>query len=132
MLVPAAILVLVILGSIAADSALAFLGQRELENFAATAATSAASAGLDPAAFYNDQHVAIDPQRANDIVQTLQEQIGTNVHDVRVVVVVDGADIKVTATGTVNDLFAPAIPGVHHSWRVHASARATARQLALP
>ena len=129
MLVPAAVLVLVILGSIAVDSAVGFLGQRELENFAASASASAASAGLDPGAFYTDHRIVVDPGKADAIVQGMRGQIGSGVHDVQLIVTVDGNQVTVTATGQVDDLFAPVIPGVHHTWNVRATARATARQV---
>jgi hypothetical protein len=127
MLMPAAVLVLVILGSIAVDSAVAFLGQRELNNFTATAATTAASAGLDQAAFYHDQHIVIDPQRAADITSVLEARVGSGVHDLRVNVTVTGNEVTVTASGVVNDILANAIPGVRHVWAVQATSRATAR-----
>ena len=129
MLVPAAVIVLVILGSIAVDSAIVFLGQRELENFTASAATSAASAGLDASAFYTDHRIVIDPERADAIAQAMRSEIGAGVHDVQVVVTVNDSQVTVSATGTVDDLFAPVIPGVRHQWSVRATARATARQV---
>ena len=127
MLMPAAVLVLVILGSIAVDSAMAFLGQRELDDYTASVATTSASAGLDAAAFYNERRIVVDPQRAADIAQRLQARIGSGVHDVQVLVTVNGSEVTVSATGVVDDLFARAIPGVHHRWTVRAESRATAR-----
>jgi hypothetical protein len=132
MLMPAAVLVLVMLGSIAVDSAVAFLGQRELDNFTASAASTAASAGLDKAAFYGDQRIVIDPQQAADIAATLQAQIGSGVHDVHVTVTVNGNEVTVAATGVVDDILAKALPGVRHKWGVRAISRATARAVAPP
>jgi Flp pilus assembly protein TadG len=129
MLMPAAVLVLVILGSIAVDSAVAFLGQRELSNFTATAAATAASAGLDQAAFDHDQRVAIDPHRPEAITSALQGHVGSGVHDLSVQVTVDGSQVTVTASGVVDDILAKAIPGVRHAWTVHATSRATARSV---
>jgi hypothetical protein len=130
MLIPAAVLVLVMLGSIAVDSALGFLGQRELENFTAASAATAASVGLDQAAFYHDRRVVIDPQLAADIAAGLQTHIGSGVHDVHVTVTVDGNQVTVAATGAVDDILAKAIPGVRHQWSVRAVSRATARAVA--
>ena len=130
MLVPAAILVLVILGSIAVDSSLAFLGQRALNNFTSDAANSAASAALDPAAFYTSGRIVIDPQRADDIAATLAQHVGGGVRDLSFTVTTSANAVTVTAVGTVDDLFAHAIPGVRHSWKVRATSTATARQVA--
>jgi Flp pilus assembly protein TadG len=132
MLVPAAVLVLVILGAIAVDSAVAFLGQRELDNYTASAATTAASAGLDPSAFYTNARVVIDPQRADDIAKALQSQVGSGVHDLHVAVTVEGGRVTVAATGVVDDVFARALPGQHHSWHLRAASTATAHPLPLP
>jgi hypothetical protein len=132
MLVPAAVLVLVILGSIAVDSSIAFLGQRALNNFTSEAANSAASAALDQAAFYTQGRIAIDPVRADDIVTALRRNIGSGLHDVNVTVTTQGAEVTVAAVGTVDDLFATVIPGVRHHWRVSAVSSATARQVNRP
>ena len=132
MLVPAAVLVLVILGSIAVDSSLAFLGQRELSSFTTQAANDAAAAALDQSAFYTQDRVVIDPRRADDVVATLRRNIGGAVHDVHITVTTAGNQITITADGTVDDLFARVLPGVRHVWHVRAASSATARQLALP
>jgi hypothetical protein len=132
MLVPAAVLVLVILGSITVDSSLAFLGQRALNNFTSDAAETAASAAIDPAAFYGQGRIVINEQSADAVVSTLSQHIGSGVRDVTFTVSTVGDNVTVTATGTVEDIFARAIPGVRHSWRVQARSTATARQLAAP
>ena len=51
MLMPAAVLIVILLGSIAVDFAVVFLGQRDLGAAAAAAANNAATYGLDEAAF---------------------------------------------------------------------------------
>jgi hypothetical protein len=132
MLIPAAVLVLVILGAIAVDSSLAFLGQRELNTFTTQAANDAAAASLDQGAFYNQGRIAIDPQRADDVVASLRRNIGSSVHDVHVTVTATGNQITVSADGTVDDLFATVLPGARHQWHVRASSSATVRQLAVP
>ena len=132
MLVPAAVLVLVILGSIAVDSSLAFLGQRELNSFTTEAANDAAASAFDQAAFYNQGRIIIDPQRADDIVAALRRNIGNSVHDVRVTVTTTANQITVRAEGTVDDVFARVLPGVRHQRRVEATSSATTRQVAAP
>jgi hypothetical protein len=132
MLVPAAVLVLVVLGSIAVDSSLAFLGQRELNSFTTQAANDAAAAALDQGAFYRQGRIALDPQRADDVVAALRRNVGSAVHDLHVKVTTTGNQITVTADGTVDDLFARVLPGVRHEWHVQATSSATARQIAAP
>ncbi|HEX9531019.1 MAG TPA: hypothetical protein VF954_07765, partial [Acidimicrobiales bacterium] len=69
LLVPAAVLVLVILGAIAVDSAVVFLGQRELANGADAAANDAATAFSDPAFYRAGGTTAIDSRQATAVVE---------------------------------------------------------------
>ena len=79
MLVPAGVLVLVILGAIAVDSAIAFLAQRELTGAAAAAANDAAAAAISDQTFYSGQPsarpgaVEIDDEAARRVVQAALE-----------------------------------------------------------
>jgi Flp pilus assembly protein TadG len=130
MLVPAAMLVLIVLGAIAVDSSLAFFAQRELDNYATSAANSAAASALDANAFYNHGQIVVDPAAAQRVAAVLRSEIGGGVHDVTVQVATAASHVTVTAAGTVNYIFAPAIPGVAHSLRVRATATATAHQVA--
>ena len=130
MLVPAAVLVLVILGAIAVDSASVFLGRRQLNNFTTAAANDAASAALDPSAFYNGDRIVIDAVRAKAIVGTLETRLPHLLHDVRTTVEVRGNQVTVTATATVEYIFARAIPGVAHASVVRSSTTASARVVA--
>jgi hypothetical protein len=67
---PAAVLVLVILGAIAVDSGAVFLAQRELVDAAAGAANDAAGAALEDAAFYRGGGtLAIDAQHAQRVAE---------------------------------------------------------------
>ena len=69
MLMPAAVLVLVVLGAIAVDFSIAFLGERELANAASAAANDAAAAAVDQMVFRTTGQVVLDCARANDIAQ---------------------------------------------------------------
>lgn len=132
MLVPAAMLVLIILGAIAVDSSLTFLAQRELDNYATSAANNAAASALDTGAYYARTQIVVNQVAAEQEAALLRTQIGNGVHDVTVRVTTNANMVTVTAQGTVDYVFAPVIPGVHHSARVQATSTATARRLATP
>lgn len=132
MLVPAAVLVLVILGAIAVDFSVAFLGQRELTSAAAAAANDAASA-LAAGRFYEGGGgspagtVAIDEGRADGAArQALSARAprGVSVEDVRVDP--SGGQVCVVVRGRVDYLFSRAVPGMGDGAVVHGRATATA------
>ena len=68
MLMPAAVLVLVVLGAIAVDHAVVFGVQRELIGDAQDAANDAAAYGLDPAAVRSGRH-AYDADRVEEAIR---------------------------------------------------------------
>ena len=127
MLIPAAVLVLVILGAIAVDSAVVFLGQRQLNDFTTSAANDAAAAAVDPASFYNRSRIAIDESRADAVVALLKTRLPRALEQVRTTVTVEGEQVTVTATASVEGIFSPAIPGVARRTTVRSSSTATAR-----
>ena len=111
MLVPAGVLVLVVLGAIAVDSAVAFLGQREASNAAAAAANDAAGAAVSDAAFYRGGSVVLDPARAREAAQAAVAAravrgLVVDAVDVRV----DGPGVCVTVRGRVPYVFARSVP----------------------
>ena len=126
-LVPAAVLVLVVLASIAVDSAAVFLGQRQLAEVAATAATDATGA-ISESTFYRSGAIALDPAEAQRIAAA--SVAAQNLHGgaltgpVRVVVV--GRQVCVSMSGQVPLIFGRAVPGVPRVIGVHATAIATA------
>jgi Flp pilus assembly protein TadG len=132
MLVPAAVLVLVVLGAIAVDSAVVFLAQRDLANRTAAAANDIAGSAASDAAFYGEGRIAIDVDTARRITAAAfspavrPDGYERWAADVRVV---DGDQrtVEVTATAEVHYVFATAIPGVHHTATVSARSVATAR-----
>ena len=131
MLMPAAVLILVILGAIAVDSAVVFLAERELANATAAAANDAATAAVSDAAFYGAGEVTIDPAQAQQVaVDALRLRLpeGGPVGAISLTgdpeVLVSGRQVCVTARATVRHIFARAIPGVARE--AHVSARSTA------
>ena len=132
MLVPAAVLVLVILGAIAVDFSVAFLGQRELTSAAAAAANDASTA-IAETRFYRGGdagapgEVVIDQSRAARVVdQALVSRAprGVSVEGVRVDP--SGGQVCVVLRGRVDYVFARAIPGMTDGAVVHGRATATA------
>jgi hypothetical protein len=134
MLVPVLVLVLIVLGAIAVDSATVALGQRELADYTSQAADQGAAVALNDSAFYNNGVLRLDPGVAETLAATMRAQIGNAVHDVRdqVTVAPNGTTVTVEAWGTVDAIFARAVPGVAHQHTVHAISHASPRPLALP
>lgn len=127
LLVPAGVLVLVVLGAIAVDFALAFLGQRELAGAAAAAANDAAAAALSDAAFYGDGAVAVDPVRAEAVaIEAVGARRPGGVEVTSVSARVVGPQVCVTVEGRVSYLFSPVVPGVSRGAVVRGQAVATA------
>jgi Flp pilus assembly protein TadG len=126
MLVPAAVLVLVVLGAIAVDSAVAFLGQREASNAAAAAANDAAAA-LSDASFYGSGALVVDQGRARSVAAaavSARSSRGLVVDDIAVQV--DGPAVCVTVRATVPYIFGRGLPGAAHAARVTGRAAAMA------
>ncbi|HET7489152.1 MAG TPA: hypothetical protein VFJ85_14570 [Acidimicrobiales bacterium] len=130
MLAPAAVLVLIVLGAIAVDSAVVVLGQRELSTAATAAANDAAAAALSDAGFYgHDGAVDIDQTRASQVVNDVLEQAdlrGVHRDGSPDVEVVGPGQVCVRLTGHVDAIFARAVPGVPRTHTVHGRATATA------
>ncbi len=130
MLVPAGVLVLVVLGAIAVDSAIAFLGQRQLADAATAAANDAAVAALSDEALYGAgtaAHLAVDPGLAQRVVdQALAAQTVRGVEGVTAEVRTAGPVVCVTLTGYVPYLFAKAVPGAAQGTTVTGRAVASA------
>ena len=131
MLMPAAVLIVILLGSIAVDFAIAFLGERELASLAAAAANDAATAAIDEALFRESGAFRIDEDRARRVARAALEGSSSELDDidfeVRVVDVAGEPAVRVTVRGVVEYVFAKAIPGVDATVEVEASATAVAR-----
>lgn len=130
MLMPAAVLVMVVLGSIAVDFSIAFLGEREVAGLAAAAANDAVTAGLDVDRFRADGEYTLDPALVEQVVAATIDASSTEVDlqdPVVELLVVDGAPaVRVTLRGTIGYVFAPAIPGAPDRTTVEATALAVA------
>lgn len=127
MLVPAAVLVLVILGAIAVDSAVVFLAQRELANRTAAAANDIAGMGLGDDDLYRRGEVALSPDRADRQIALVFDAVAPAGFDIiSAVAEVNGAEVVVRAKAEVRHLFAPAIPGARRTTTVQSTSRATA------
>jgi Flp pilus assembly protein TadG len=126
-LVPAAVLVLVVLGAIAVDSAVAFLGQREVSNAAAAAANDAAGAALSDSAFYGSGTLVVDPVAARTVaVRAVSARLSRGVEVESVDVEVAGPSVCVTVRGRVPYVFARSLPWTPSSALVTGQAGAVA------
>jgi uncharacterized membrane protein len=133
-LIPAVVLVLVILGAICVDSAITYLGHRQLQDFADSLAQQVATASLDQPAFYQQGAVALNPTvtstgaTVTSLVAQAEQVADDNgaLHqlDATVSFSPDGKTVSVTATATVDDLFGPSVGG-QRSVRIAATGSAT-------
>lgn len=104
MLMPAAVLIVLLLGAIAVDSAIVHLRQRQALDVAFDAANDAAGAGLDVARVRERGEIAYDPSRVEEIAGQTVEAAG--IDGLRLVsAVVDGDAVVVTVAVTVEHLF---------------------------
>ena len=129
MLVPAAVLVLLVLGAICVDSAIVFLAQRDLANRTAAAANDIAGFAVSDASFYEDGGaVALEGERAEAFVrlafdaQRLPGGFETWSADAEVA----GDSVTVVAVAEVRSLFAAAVPGGPETTTVRARSVARA------
>ena len=129
MLVPAAVLVLLVLGAICVDSAIVFLAQRDLANRTAAAANDIAGFAVSDAAFYDaGGAVALDDGRADAFVRLsfdpgrLPGGFASWSADAEVA----GDSVTVAAEAEVRSLFAAAVPGGPETTTVRARSVARA------
>ena len=129
MLVPAGVLVLLMLGAIAVDSAVVFLAQRDLSNRTSAVANDVAGFASSDDAFYRDGVVQLDGARAAAYTQLAfapdrtpagYESWGATAE------VASERTVSVRAWAEVRYLFAKAVPGMPDTTRVHAESVATA------
>jgi hypothetical protein len=123
----AAVLVLVVLGAIAVDAAVVFLGQRELGSATAAAANDAAGAAFADAPFYEGGQVELDPAAAARVADaSIRARLARGVDFVgspRVTIV--GRQVCVEAEAVVKRIFGAAIPGVSRTVTIHARSAAS-------
>jgi uncharacterized membrane protein len=131
MLMPAAVLVVLLLGAIALDQSSVYLAQRELTDLAASAANDATTFGLDPG-LLRGGHAHLDRRRVEQAVARSIE-----VHALRgllpdlTTIAIDPATGEVTVglARHVDYFFAKSIPGANRGRDVtaHATAAPEAR-----
>ena len=130
LLMPAGVLIVVILGSIAVDFGIAFLAERELSSLAESAANDAATAAVDVEHLRATGEFRLDPDRVDAVVAATLAASSTEVEleppDVAVVVVDGDPAVRVRLTGWVDYVFAPALPGGPDGIQVAAGAVAVA------
>lgn len=104
MLMPAAVLIVLLLGAIAVDSAIVYLGQRQAYNVAFDAANDAAGAGFDAGIARETGDIVYDPVR----VETLATEAvaASTISDLRLVsTTIDGDEVAVTVEIEIDHLF---------------------------
>lgn len=130
MLMPAAVLVLVVLGAIAVDSAVLFLGEREVANGAGAAAQDVAAALVDEEWYRSTGEVRVrcDADRVLDVATTSFAARAPDWLDaVRVEpVACTGTRVVVRVTATVGLVFSTALPGGRDRATVSATGAAVA------
>jgi len=132
LLVPAGVLVVVVLASIAVDFGIAFLGERELADLAASAANDAVTAAVDEDLLRRTGEFRLDPAEVGDVVAATLARSSTEVAldppEVEVTTVGGEPAVRVRLTGRIRYVFAPGLPGGPDGADVGASAVAVARR----
>ncbi len=133
-LMPAAVFVLLVFAAIAVDFAVIFLGEREVADAAAAAANNAVVAAIGEQPFYTCGELSLDQATAETVAtqaveaRTSDAVVPSQV-DVDIGSTVAGVPkATVTVTGTVDLIFASAIPGASPTAEVSATSVATAEQ----
>ena len=127
MLMPAAVLVVLLLGAIAFDLSVVFLRQRQASSLAVDVANDLATAALDEGAFRSDGTYRLDPDRADQLAETMvgASDLHDEVVDVEVnVLSPDSVEVRLVLA--VDYVFAKAIPGTSDGTTVEATATAVA------
>lgn len=128
MLVPAGVLVLILLGAIAIDSAVVMLAQRDLQHRTAAVANDAVALSVDEEIFYDEGAVRLSPERARTYAAASFSDANRPEHYRAwgVEAVAGDLRIEVRAWADVSSIFLKAIPGMAESTRVEARSVATA------
>ena len=124
MLMPAAVLVLFLLASLAVDSALVWTAQRELANRAAAAANDIAATAVDEDHFYRTGTVALDEREAHAILaEHLASEAGGALHAISVDDLRMGpTTVRLSVSARTDAIFAPAFANLRDNRTVHATA----------
>lgn len=126
MLVPAAVLIVLVMASIAVDMSLLHLRQRQALDLAAGAANDAATAAADRAAL-RDGDVVVDEEAAGRVVAAVVEASDRAADVVGAPQVrITGDVVEVEVALEVDYIFAGVVPGAPDGRTVRATAAATA------
>jgi hypothetical protein len=133
MLMPAGLLIVLVLASIAVDMSLVHLRKRQAFELAAAAANDAATAAVDQGRLRTTDDYVLDPERALAVVadvvaasELAPELAGPPV------VTVTAAGVRVELALEADYIFAGVVPGAPDGTEVTASATATAAPSAVP
>jgi hypothetical protein len=129
-LMPVAALIFLVLGSIAVDAAIAYMGEREVGNLASAVANDAATQGIDVAHYYATGELVILPERVQAVADAARARNdGGHLEGLEIDTQVVGAGrVLVRVHATVRSLFARALPNGLEERDVDASAEATAQR----
>jgi hypothetical protein len=128
MLMPAGLLIVLVLASIAVDMSLVHLRKRQAFELAAAAANDAATAGVDQAELRTTHAYVLDPERTRAVVGDVVAGSELAAHLVGPpVVTITGADVRVELALEADYIFAGVVPGAPDGTVVGATATATAR-----
>jgi Putative Flp pilus-assembly TadE/G-like len=127
MLMPAGLLVVLVLASIAVDMSLVHLRKRQAFELAAAAANDAATAGVDQGRLRTTHDYVLDPDRTRAVVDDVVAASELAPHLARPpVVTVTAAGVRVELALEADYIFADVVPGAPDGTEVTASATATA------
>lgn len=129
-LMPAAALVFIVLGSLAADAAIAYLGEREVSNVAAAIANDAATQSIDLDRYYATGQIVLLPERVRAVADAaLARESGHHLESLQIDSEVIAPDrVRVSVRARVRSLFAKALPSGLEYRTVDAAAEATAER----
>ena len=125
MLMPAGVLIVLLLGSIAVDFSIVFMAERELLSAASAAANDAATIGVDEHLLRTTGRFRLVPAKVEQAVEdSLRAQANPLLDDATWDVAVVGGEVRVSIVSRAPYVFAKAIPGAPDAAEVSAEASA--------
>ena len=127
MLMPAGLLIVLVLASIAVDMSLVHLRKRQAFELAAAAANDAATGGVDQGRLRTTHEYVLDPERTRAVVEDVVAASELAPQLARPpVVTVTATGVRVELALEADYIFADVVPGAPDGTEVTASAAATA------
>ena len=125
MLMPAAVLVVMVLGAITVDQSVVFMRQRDLVAGAQAAANDAATFGIDKVSFYEGNGtISYDSTRTYQAAREALDRRQVVVRSLSVRVSPDGRRLVVTLTSEAELIFSKGLPGAPERTGITATASA--------